>query len=640
MKVSNGLKIALLAIAVGLEQPPDITLSEWAGNERVLPSESSGEHGKWKNSRVPFLNEIMDTLSPSNPCEEVMMMASAQTGKTEVGINFALYVMDTQTSPMLCVQPTETIGKLWSIQRLSKSLNLIPRLLEKLPNRSRDSSQTILMKTWAGGLLRITGGNSASGLRAMPVRFLFFDEIDAAPLDVEGEGDPVSLATARTSSFPNRKIFLCSTPTSESNSRIYKAWLASDQRKYFVSCPHCQHEQTLEFENLIWHEGQPETALYYCTDCGAGIEEHHKTKMLENGRWIAQAESNKIGFHVHALYTPIGLGYSWAEIAAQWELAKKDPAQLKTFTNVRKGWVSKDPTEKLDEDELYARREPYKLRTVPHGVCLLTAGVDVQKNRLAVQIIGTSRGNAVSIIDYIEIMGDPTRHEVWDALDKLLDEPLLNPSGFALKIKLKAVDTGYLTDEVMNFIRTRRKKGYFGIKGSSIAGKSIISTRPSKVDLNWKGVAVKQGGEIWAIGGDTAKATIFARLAGDREKPENERLFHFADDLEHEYFRMLTAEVYDTDRNRWIKIRRENEALDTLIYAMAAAMHPLIRVHTWTDKRWNEEEAKLNSVQLSLLDTSDMVATEIKPNVPIPPPIQHKPPPPVKEWRKSFATHW
>ena len=640
MKVANGHELSLLAIADGLNRPPDVNISDFADAHRILPSEGASEPGKWRTSRTPFLKEIMDCLSLSHPSKRVVFMASAQTGKTEVGINLSLHTMATQTVPMLVVQPTVEIGKLWSTQRLSSAIALMPSLENKMANKSRDGGNTILMKSWPGGVLRITGANSASGLRAMPVRILFFDEVDAAPLDIEGEGDPVKLAEARTTTFQNRKIFLSSTPTNESSSRIYKSWLQSDQRRYFISCPYCQFQQYLVFENLRWQPSSPETALYHCSDCGTGIEEHHKTSLLAGGEWKAQAVSDSVGFHLNGLYAPTGLGYSWIEIAAEWERIKNDPAQVKTFKNVRLGEVTADPTERLDEDELFTRREPYRIRTVPNGVCVLTAGVDVQKNRLAAQITGWSRGNSCSIIDYTEIMGDPTRPEVWLELEKYLSEPLLNKAGFALKVKLTAVDTGYLIDEVLNFVRPRRNKGYFAIKGSSIAGKSIISTRPGKVDMNWKGVVQKGGAEIWAVGSDTGKATIFARLSGDREKPETERLFHFSDDLNMDYFRMLTAEVFDTDKQQWHKIRRENEALDTLVYATAAAMHPLIRVHTWTDKHWTDTEAKLTSQQLILLDQAE-ADNETKPEPPKPEP-QPIPPPTVKPWnpKKSFATNW
>ena len=332
----------------GLTPDPLLTVSEWSDRHRMLSSKASAEPGRWRTSRTPYLKAIMDCLSPTSPVERVVFMKAAQLGATEMGSNWIGYVIHHAPGPMMAVWPTVEMAKRNSKQRIDPLIEESSALAELIaPARSRDSGNTILAKEFRGGVLVMTGANSAVGLRSMPVRYLFLDEVDGYPLDVEGEGDAISLAEARTRTFARRKIFIVSTPTISGASAIEREYEASDQRRYFVPCPHCNHPQWLRFEQLRWDKGQPETAAYICESCDTAISEHHKTWMLERGEWRSMALGKTAGFHLSSLYSPVGWR-SWRDIAAAWEAAVNkesgSAAAIKTFKKAKRptgnGWSS------------------------------------------------------------------------------------------------------------------------------------------------------------------------------------------------------------------------------------------------------------------------------------------------------------
>ena len=310
----------------GFKPDPVFSVSKWADRYRVLSSKAAAEPGPWRTERTPYLAEIMDCLSPNCPVERVVFMKGSQTGGTEAGNNIIGYVIHMAPGPIMAVSPTVEMAKRNSRQRIDPLIEDCPELREKIaPARSRDSGNTVLSKEFPGGVLVMTGANSAVGLRSMPARFLFMDEIDGYPGDVEGEGDPIVLAERRSATFARRrKIFLVSTPTLKSTSRIQREFQIGDQRYYHVPCPHCGFEQALNFSQLKWPEGQPTEIHYVCESCEESIEEHHKTQMLANGRWIATTEGDGAtrSYHLSSLYSPVGW-FSWADAARLFEAAKK-----------------------------------------------------------------------------------------------------------------------------------------------------------------------------------------------------------------------------------------------------------------------------------------------------------------------------
>jgi phage terminase large subunit GpA-like protein len=587
------------AWAAGWRPDPIRTVSDWADKHRRLAPEGSSEPGQWRTSRTPYLREVMDCLSPHHPAREVVMMTSTQIGKTEVGLNWIGSMVEWNPGPMLVVQPTSNVAKRWSKQRLTGMIRETPSLRRILGEKSRDADNATFMKVFPGGMIIVGGANSAPDLSSMPIKYLFLDEVDRYPADVgadkegRGEGDPVKLAERRTSTFPQRKIFKCSTPTIESLSGINKAWLNSDQRRYFVACPHCTERQVLRWDNLKWPDGRPQEAQYVCEHCGAFIAEHHKPAMLENGEWRAAVPGREVvGFHLNALYTPIGLGESWAEHATEWERIKSDPAARKAFTNTVLGECHKDPNEKLDWQQLQQRAESTPMRVLPKGCLVLTLGVDVQGNRLAVQLVGWGREGRSWVLDWLEIPGDPTRDDVWEKLDEYRLQPLVNAFNVPMRVLATAVDAGYLQDHVLKYTRTRRHANVFAVKGVDTASKTILSTA-TKPDKNKRGRTSKRSTDLWLVSSGAAKELLFLRLKGDGQTAHaHERMVRFPAGLGEEYYTQLTAEIYDPVKRQWVKQQARNEALDTMVYALAATFHPSVRLHVLREPDW----AKLESV--------------------------------------------
>ena len=476
----------------GLTPDPLLSVSEWSDRHRMLSSKASAEPGRWRTSRTPYLKDIMDCLSPTSAVERVVFMKAAQVGATECGSCWIGYVIHHAPGPMMAVWPTVEMAKRNSKQRIDPLIEESEALSALIaPARSRDSGNTILAKEFRGGVLVMTGANSAVGLRSMPVRYLFLDEVDGYPLDVEGEGDAISLAEARTRTFSRRKIFIVSTPTISGVSAIEREYEASNQCRYFVPCPHCAHRQWLRFEQLRWDKGQPETAAYVCESCDTAIVEHHKTWMLEQGQWrpmMPDAGIKTTGFHLSSLYSPVGWR-SWRDIAAAWESAVSkesgSAAAIKTFKNTELGETWVEEGEAPDWQRLLERREDYKIGTVPSGGLLLVGAADVQKDRIEASVWAFGVGKESWLIEHRVLMGDTARDEVWTLLAAMLTETWTHESGAAMSLMRFALDTGFATQEAYAFVRSVHDPRVMAVKGVA-RGAALIGT-PTAVDVTQRG---------------------------------------------------------------------------------------------------------------------------------------------------------
>jgi phage terminase large subunit GpA-like protein len=585
----------------GLLPDPDYTVSSWADEHRMLSQKASAEPGRWRTDRTPYLRSIMDDLSPMSPVKTVVFMAGAQVGKTECGSNWVGFVMHHAPGPMMMVQPTVDTAKRVSKQRLAPMIEETP-VLRKIvtENKSRDASNTQMVKEFEGGVLILTGANSAVGLRSMPIRYLFLDELDGYPADVDGEGDPVTLAERRTTTFARRKIYKCSTPTEAATSRINRDFLASDQRKYFVACPHCDEMQWLQWGGqdkpfgIKWKQGEPEKAYYVCEHNGCIIQESSKAEMLlESGyggkaEWRPTAPSTDAtihGYHLSSLYSPLGWK-SWGEIASEFLRAKSDPMLLKTWVNTVLGDVWEDEyASKVGADGLMARMEPWQLMNCPMGVLTLTAGIDVQDNRLEIKVVGWGDGEEAWIVNWVAIHGDPQRPEIWAQLDDLLAIEYAHASGAKMKVRAAAIDTGGShTQAVYDY--SRRRKGFIvPVKGMSEPNKPILG-KPTKQDVSHKGVVLKSGVELYPVGPDTAKSLIYSRL---KMATVGAGYIHFPSGLAEDYFKQLTAETQVVEylrgfaKRKWVKSSgQRNEALDCMVYAVAALEYIKTRYNRFT----------------------------------------------------------
>ena len=588
----------------GLRPDPRLTVSEWAERYRMLSTKESAEPGRWRNARTPYLREIMDCLSPASPVERVVLMKGAQVGGTELGLNWVGYAIHHAPGPMMIVWPTTEMAQRNSKHRIDPLIEESPVLKDIIaPPRSRDSGNTVLMKEFRGGVLVMTGANSAVGLRSMPVRYLFLDEVDAYPLDVDGEGDAIHLAEARTRTFARRKILLVSTPTISGASIIEREYEASDQRRYFVPCPHCGHRQWLRFERLRWERGQPETAAYLCEECEAPIAEHHKSRMLELGEWVAQGIGTSAGFHLSSLYSP---WRKWREIAASWEKAamseSRSVATIKAFKNSELGEAWVEEGEAPDWQRLLERREDYRIGSIPVGGLLLTAGADVQKDRIEVSVWAFGRGKESWLVEHRVLMGDTARNEVWQSLAGVLHETWTHETGCQLSLVRLALDTGFATQEAYTFVRSVRDARLMAVKGVA-RGPALVGT-PTAVDATTGGRKLRRGIKVFSVAGGIAKLEFYNNLRKAPEVAEDGVTIRYPTGFVHlpkvdaEYLQQLCAEqlVSRRDRNgfairEWQKMRERNEALDCYVYARAAAAAS--GLDRFEDRHWRELERQI-----------------------------------------------
>jgi phage terminase large subunit GpA-like protein len=492
--------------------------------------------------------------------KQVVVMAGAQLGKSEALLNIIGYHIEHDPSPILLMQPTVEMAQSFSKDRITSGLlNTTPSIKGKVKDpRARDSGNTTLHKTFPGGAISLVGANSPAGLASRPIRVVLCDEVDRYPLSAGEEGDPVALATKRAMTFWNRKIVLVSTPTEKGASRIEAAYEESDKRRFYVPCPHCDEMQTLKWSGVQWSEKDPSTAMYYCEECGAGWTDAQRQKAISLGEWRASLPFKGVaGFHISALYSP------WVSLD-EFLKSKRDPMRLKTWVNTFLGETWEDQGEQVDEHDLINRSEDWG-EELPDDVLLLTAGVDVQDDRLELEIVGWGRGEESWSIEYKTLYGDPSTAELWMRLDSILQQRFKHPTHGEMILRAACVDSGgHYTQQVYNYCRARSGRRVFAIKGIGGEGKPVVG-RPSKNNIGKI--------NLFPVGVDTTKELVYSRL---KIADEGEGYCHFPVGRSEEYFRMLTAEKKVTKyfkgrpRREWVKIRTRNEALDCRVYATAA----------------------------------------------------------------------
>lgn len=570
----------MAGLFAGLKPEPRLTVSEWADQHRFLSPKASAEPGKWRTPRVPYLKEVQDNLSSLSPFEEIIGMKGAQLGWTEAGCNWLGYIIDAAPGPILAVQTTEKMARRYSKTRFDSMVLATPRLRNRIkPARVRDGGNTTMEKDFDGGVIAFAGANSASALRSMPVRYLFLDEVDAYPLDLDGEGSPVDLAKARTRTFSKKKIFLISTPTVDSISVIQREFLSTDQRYYFVPCPHCDHKQTLVWKNMKWDAGKPDSVRYMCEECACLIEERFKTVMLEKGEWKATHPENaspiKVGYHINSLYSPYGW-YSWAEAVKEWEEAQGDTPKLKAFVNTVLGETWKDKGEAPPWENLFNRRETYAIRSVPQEVCFLTCGADVQKDRIELEIVGWAKGKKSYSIDYRVLRGDTSAQDVWGQLGTVLNETFIRADNLQMPIRLTAVDSGFNTQEVYDFCLKFGADRAIPTRGQD--KQAVMISAPKQVLVTRAGKKVGGVG-LWNIGVSLIKSELYGwlrlEIGEDGIKPKGYCTFpqydqhHFKGLASEEM--QLTVDKRGRRRYEWVVKYLRNEQLDCRVYARAAA---------------------------------------------------------------------
>lgn len=546
-----------------------LTVSAWADTYRYLSDERAALPGRWQTDRVPYLRGIMDAVTRPD-VREVVFMKSSQVGGSEVANNIIGYYIHIEPSPILYVCENEAKARAWSQESLATMIRDTPVLNALVEDpRERDSGNTISGKKFPGGHLAIAWATSAAQLSSRPRRIVLCDEVDG--FGTTSEGDPISLAEARTKTFADKKLIKISSPRDKETSRIEPAYEASYKGKYHVPCPHCGEFQTLEWSRIKWEEN-PLEAYAVCAHHGCVIEHEDKLAMLQKGRWQFEGDfRGTIGFYIWEGYSPF---VTWGEMATAFLKKKAKLDELRAFVNTSLAQTWEERETEIEIGQLPDRCEDYEAE-VPAGALVLTAGVDVQGDRLEFEIVGWGRDGESWSIYYGRLAGDPAKRDVWEELKAELARDFTGVDERALRVQCACIDSGgHHTDEVYRFTHENRGRRWFAIKGANTPGKPLIS----KPTLQGKPPV-----KLYTLGTETAKDTFAAQLAVLEPGPNYCHFPALFDETgepiyNEAYFQQLRSEQATTQYQRgvsrrvWRKIKpsMRNEALDCRVYAMAA----------------------------------------------------------------------
>lgn len=598
----DGYQAVCDAMARGMEPDPNLTVDAWSDQFMVIPkSTGSNEAGPYRTSRTPHAREVMRALSDGHPCKRVVVMGASQMLKTQVGLNWFMASIHQSPSNFLWLVPTGKLQKR-AASRIDKTIASIPQIQQRVAKpHSRDANNNNDIKEYVGGALYLATAGAAANLSELSVRRVLFDEIDRAKENVGGEGDPAELAEARQTTFErNRKTYYPSSPTIEGESVIESLFKRGTQREALAECIHCGHAQPLVYENLIMSE-DGKRAMYPCRECGGLHEEGDKTRMFSSGLWSEgkPGDGETESFTISGLFLPYGW-IPWVSLMRQYNMAKakldegSEEAMI-VFYNTRLARCWARSKESTRFDALMARAEDYRLGTVPMGGIVLTAAIDTQAYRLELKVVAWGEGMECWVVDYQVIHGSPAEQETWNQADELLKGRYRHASGAMLNISAAFIDSGGSnTQDVYNFTSSRKRRNIYAIKGHSRPDRPILSSKPSLVDINWRGQTQKQGAQLWFVGPDTAKDYLQARWA----RASGPGAAHFSSDLPESYYKGLTAEyrTFGYKRGRkvswWEKKKGEpNEPLDLMNYNLAAAY--FLGLHKKNEHGWQSLRARL-----------------------------------------------
>ena len=626
------------------ELPPRMDLSEWADANRKIAKGSGAEPGHWRTGRHPPLREIMDCLSDHSPVRLVDFMKSSQIGATEIGINWTCYVIDRGIDSMIVAQPVKDLARSWTVSKFDPGVLDMPGVLEKL------ATDNTFEKQFPGGTLWVIWTNSSKQLRQRTARYIFMDEVDEYPRNLNNQGPAEQQLAARAMSYGERaKIYRACTPTVAGGSAIEAGFLEGDQRHYHVHCPHCGGEQVLDIEHL-----QPD-GTFACAVSGCIIEEHAKAAMFpERGHggtafWHPHSpidDPTRRSYHLWAAYAPLGLGPTWQKIADDLAEARRDGSKLPGFTNLTLGLPFQGERDARDADEVAKLAEPgVHLGGVPLGGLILTAGVDFQHDRAEVQVLAHGRGQRRWVVDYTVIEMDPTILDTYTALDEYLRGTWKTARGIDMPITAAALDGGNWTETVAQFVKqhagwsgqarmleTRQgfmRQALYLVRGRAEVKSERAVYRPSKTEVNEREKTIARTVGVWGVGTSVLKHMIYGWLGAAlaaRDQAEKDgaaeniaaRMLRFpggrGDEtpdplrpdpgaLAPSYYRGLTAEYYDKDAGRWIKPRGQaNEPLDTAVYAVWASLAPALKIDVMRESQWEALEALYQPAMGGLFD--------------------------------------
>lgn len=630
-----------------LQPAEKISTTEWARKYRRLNAKGGARPGRYNPDLTPWVHYIHEALDDPS-IWKVICKKSSQVGWTDgVLLNYLGRRIDIDPCPIVGMFGKDADAKDFDETKFTPMVEVTPRLADKIPiTKGRDKDNRANFKGFPGGFMKTGGSNSPAISKSTPAPVIFVEEPDNCNTNVKGEGDSISNLENRLKTFRRRKSIWGGTPTIKGLSRVDQAYQVSDQRMFYVPCHHCGEAHVLAWENVIWQDDPaqshevygkaiPDTAVYVCPHCGGTWNNHEKNRNVKRLYPKAHAAFHGIaGFYINEIYSPFPgsdlprLVEKWLE--AQHAMDNGDDTKLRSFYNNTLGLAYEYSSGLPDTEKLASRAEDYAELTAPHGALVVSVGVDVQHDRLAVIIRGWGRGEESWLLYWGELYGstmllqapDPvTRQPVlqgaWADLESLLTRKIPHASGGKLKISAVSIDSsdGQTSDAVYGYVRRRLARNYMAVKGAShdLEGKKEIFSQPSQaVDTNSQNSkAHKHGLRPFIVGTSRAKDLVL----GADEKAGRIKLtgsgpgrMHTYKGVRPDYFEQLTSEIkapHKTQRNKrqWQqKSGVRNEALDAEVYALHAARS--LKIHLWKEERWAALEANLKQSGLWEVDES------------------------------------
>lgn len=570
---------------------------------------------------------MLDALDDASVMK-VVAMKSAQVAWTDgVLMNYIMKRIDIDPCPMIVMFAKDMAAKEFNDEKFTPAVEVTPRLAAKLPiHRARDKDNRLTFKQFPGGFLKFVGSNSPSSVKSTPAPVVAIEEPDDCNDNVRDQGDTITLLEERTKTFVRRKVIFGGTPTVEGVSRVESAYQQSDQRKFFIPCHDCGESHVLAWEYVKWQEdatlhhevygsAQPSTAYYVCPACGSLWNDQDKNRNVKLGQWRATAAFHGIaGFYINEIYSAFP-GSTLPRLVekylnAQHALDQGDDTKMRSFRNNTEGLPYAYKSDLPDASKLAERAEDYAELTIPWGGLVLTCGVDVQHDRLAVIIRAWGRGEESWLIHWGEIHGRTLVAEqgAWIDLDAFLSKHFRHESGGLLKLRAVSVDSsdGQTSDAVYTYVRKRINHGYMAIKGSSSDdSREIFAPPKAAIDLNSQQKAHKYGVKPYIVGTQRAKDLMLgvdSQAGRIKLTGSGAGRMHWYASVRPDYWDQITAEVkvpHKTIRGRKVwqkKAGARNEALDCEVYALHAARS--LKLHLYKDSHWDALENQLRQSDL------------------------------------------
>ncbi|AUM72928.1 phage terminase large subunit family protein [Paracoccus jeotgali] len=558
-----------------LKPPAHLDLGDWVESNVRLPATVAAQSGRMV--LMPWQREVARSIGDPR-VERVTILKSARVGATQLMVAGIGHFALNDPAPQLVVMPSESDCRMLLTSIIEPTFAASPALRSAL-TENVSGRDTMLSRHYPGGSLALISGASPKNLRARTARVLWLDEVDGLDMSAGDEGDPVSLAIRRTMTYgTRRKIVMASTPVDEATSRIARAYEDGDCRVWELPCPHCGDFHELAWSMIHWPEGKPQDAYFVCPSCGCITEESGKPAMIERGRWRA-TRPEVTGHHSYRLNTfgaSILSTAAWGVLASEFLAAKRDPATLKTWINTVAGQVWRDDSDGMDDAEILSRLEPVGLDRVPSEVIALTAGVDVQHDRLEVSTLGWTAEDAPIVLAHEIIWGNPFGPDLWLGLSDLLARTFQHPAGGMLRYDAALIDSGdgQTSEAVYEFCRGRASQRVFACKG-------ISGFREPPARLG--NVPGKKWLRLQLVGVDSVKRRIMGLVTSGTMR--------FSDSLSASWAEQITGERLRTRYSKGVPVLewhrlsgRRVEALDCATYAVAA------RSLVTADKRRRQEE--------------------------------------------------